>query len=197
MAVPITTAERTNASQPKIASFRWLALQRPMRAAMFREDCGTDIACLSICLWKSTWEHVEDPSARPGRLWRSLASGGWGKPHYFPPGSPVWDRWGVRPGSSRSLIALTAGGALGVIGSVALVLTSDHETDKAFQVIAGAVVAPSFMGTGLFAWRRRPHNHTGLLMYVVGVAFILGSLKEANAPVLFDLGLIFGNLFIA
>ncbi len=103
----------------------------------------------------------------------------------------------MRPGSSRSLIALTAGGALGVIGSVALVLTSDHETDKAFQVIAGAVVAPSFMGTGLFAWRRRPHNHTGLLMYAVGVAFVLGSLKEANAPALFDLGLIFGNLFIA
>ena len=103
----------------------------------------------------------------------------------------------MRPGSPRSLIALTVAGVLGVFGSVVLVLTSDHETDKAFQVIAGGVVAPSFMGTGLFAWWRRPHNHTGLLMYAVGVAFLLASLKEANAPAVFDLGLVFGNLFIA
>ena len=43
---------------------------------------------------------------------------------------------------------LTVAGLARVIGSVLLVLTSDHETDKAFQVVAGAVVAPSFMATG-------------------------------------------------
>ncbi len=103
----------------------------------------------------------------------------------------------MRPRSPRSLVALTVAGLLGVIGSVVLVLTSDHETDKAFQVVAGGVVAPSFMGTGLFAWWRRPHNRTGLLMYAVGASFVLSALKEANAPALFDLGLILTNLFIA
>jgi signal transduction histidine kinase len=78
-----------------------------------------------------------------------------------------------------------------------LVLSSDHETDKAFQVVAGAVVAPSFMGTGLFAWWRRPHNRTGLLMYAVGAAFLLSALKEANEPALFAFGLIVANLFVA
>ena len=30
-------ATKTNASQPKVAVFQWLALQRPIRAAMFFE----------------------------------------------------------------------------------------------------------------------------------------------------------------
>jgi signal transduction histidine kinase len=109
----------------------------------------------------------------------------------------VWDLWQVRPGSPRILIALTVAGVLGVGGAVALVLTSDHETDKAFQVVAGGIVAPSFMGTGLFAWWRRPQNRTGLLMYAVGAAFLLSVLKEADAPAAFDLGLVLSNVFIA
>src|SRR5262249_5715089 len=42
-----------------------------------------------------------------------------------------------------------------------------------------------------------PGNQTGLLMYAVGAAFLLPALKEANAPVLFGLGVILTNLFIA
>ena len=49
---------------------------------------------------------------------------------------------------------LAFAGSIGVAGAVSLVLTSDHETDKAFQVVAGGIVAPSSMGTGLFAWWR-------------------------------------------
>jgi hypothetical protein len=103
----------------------------------------------------------------------------------------------VRPGSPRILVALTVAGVLGVAGTVALVLASDHETDKAFQVVAGGIVAPSFMGTGSFVWWRRPRNRTGLLMYAVGAAFLLTALKEANAPAAFDLGLVLSNVFIA
>jgi signal transduction histidine kinase len=109
----------------------------------------------------------------------------------------MWDLWQVRPGSPRILVALTVAGVLGVGGAVALVLTSNHETDKAFQIVAGGIVAPSFMGTGLFAWWRRPRNRTGLLMYAVGAAFLLTALKEANAPAAFDLGLVLSNVFIA
>jgi signal transduction histidine kinase len=109
----------------------------------------------------------------------------------------VWDRWQVRPGSPRILVALTVAGVLGVAGAMALVLTSDHESDKAFAFVVGGLVSAAFMGTGLFAWWRRPHNHTGLLMYAVGVAFVLAALKEANAPAAFDIGLALSNLFIA
>ena len=96
-----------------------------------------------------------------------------------------------------ALIGLAVAGVMGMAGALVLVLRSDHGSDKAFQIIAGGIVAASFMGTGLFAWWRRPHNRTGLLMYAVGAAFVLASLKEANAPALFDLGLILGNVFIA
>ena len=95
------------------------------------------------------------------------------------------------------LFALGVVGVLAVAGAIALVLTSDYETDKAFQIVAGGVFAPSFMATGLFALWRRPRNHTGLLMYGVGATFLLTALKEANAPAAFDVGLLFANLFIA
>ena len=95
------------------------------------------------------------------------------------------------------LVALGVVGVLAVAGAVALVLTSDYETDKAFQIVAGGVFAPSFMATGLFALWRRPRNRTGLLMYAVGATFLLSALKEANPPAAFDVGLLFANLFIA
>jgi signal transduction histidine kinase len=98
---------------------------------------------------------------------------------------------------TSALIGLAVAGAVGLAGAIVLVLTSDHESDKAFQIIAGGIVASSFMGTGLFAWWRRPGNHTGLLMYAVGAAFLLPALKEANAPAVFGVGLVLTNLFIA
>ena len=48
------------------------------------------------------------------------------------------------------LAALICGAAV-----VALVITSDHEEDKAVWAIFGPAVAWSFVGTGLYAWRRR------------------------------------------
>ena len=44
IAPPITTAATTNASHPKIAVFRWRALQRPIRAAMLVLGFKGDIA---------------------------------------------------------------------------------------------------------------------------------------------------------
>ena len=41
--LPMKSAATTNASQPKTAVFQWLALQRPMRAAMLFERFRGDI----------------------------------------------------------------------------------------------------------------------------------------------------------
>src|SRR5439155_21534575 len=50
--LPRNTAATTNASQPKPAVFQWLALQRPMRAAMlferFRGDIWTQLLRLGV-----------------------------------------------------------------------------------------------------------------------------------------------------
>src|SRR5947209_4178225 len=43
---PMAAAAMTNASQPKVAVFQWLALQRPIRAAMLFERFRGDIANL-------------------------------------------------------------------------------------------------------------------------------------------------------
>src|SRR5205823_2295190 len=64
-AEPITIAARTNASQPKIASLRWLALHRPMRAATFREGCVADIAYLSVLPQRGTEEQWSYLRGRP------------------------------------------------------------------------------------------------------------------------------------
>jgi hypothetical protein len=42
--LPMRRAATTNASQPKTAVFQWLALQRPMRAAMLFERFRGDIS---------------------------------------------------------------------------------------------------------------------------------------------------------
>src|SRR5205823_9997453 len=44
MFMPTASETTTNASQPKTAVFQWLALQRPMRAAMLFERFKGDIA---------------------------------------------------------------------------------------------------------------------------------------------------------
>ena len=52
----------------------------------------------------------------------------------------------------------------------------------------------SFIGTGLFAWYRRPSNRIGALMTAVGFTWFLSSLAFANLPGLFIAGAILGSL---
>ena len=49
-------------------------------------------------------------------------------------------------------------------GVVALLLASDHQDAKTAWAILGPAVGWSFIGTGLYAWRRRPESRTGVLM---------------------------------
>src|SRR3954447_3573289 len=58
---PIANAATTNASQPNVAVFQWLADQRPMRAAMCL-DLARDDICVGLlaCRWGLT---AASPSA--------------------------------------------------------------------------------------------------------------------------------------
>ena len=49
-------------------------------------------------------------------------------------------------------------------GVIALLLASDHQDSKTVWAIFGPVVGWSFIGVGLYAWRRRPESRTGELM---------------------------------
>ena len=77
--------------------------------------------------------------------------------------------------------------------AVAVLATSDREEDRAFFLVLGPLIGWSFVGTGLYAWLRRPDNRTGALMTGVGITFFLGGYAWANDPVLFAIGLMFGS----
>jgi signal transduction histidine kinase len=94
-----------------------------------------------------------------------------------------------------ALAALAAGA-----GVVALVLTSDHQEDKAVWTIFGPAVGWSFIGTGLYASRRRPESRIGVLMILLGFAWFLSTLGAANSSLIFTLSQItigiWGGVFL-
>jgi signal transduction histidine kinase len=93
------------------------------------------------------------------------------------------------------IAALAAGG-----GVVALVLSSDHLDAKLVWAVFGPAVGLSFVFTGLYAWRRRPENRTGLLMVLLGFAWMLSMLQHSDAPLLSTFALstigLWGGVFL-
>ena len=91
------------------------------------------------------------------------------------------------PGLRRALVALFVVGVLFAAVDVAIVLTSSHDDQKIVDGILGPLIGLSFIGTGVFAWWRRPLNRFGLLMTAVGFAWFAGALVESdNATRLHD-----------
>ncbi|HEU4448863.1 MAG TPA: PAS domain-containing protein [Gaiellaceae bacterium] len=82
-------------------------------------------------------------------------------------------------------------------GALLLVSASEHEENAAFVATASLVVAWSFILGGLVAWARRPDNGFGALLCAVGLASFLGTLAQANEPIPFTVGFVYGGLFLA
>src|SRR5919197_1073220 len=99
-------------------------------------------------------------------------------------------------GLRRALLALFALGILFAGLDVALVLASQHEDQKLATAILAPVIGLSFIGTGVFAWWRRPLNRFGLLMTGVGFAWFLAGLAESNNATVFTLGSYVQPLYI-
>jgi len=99
-------------------------------------------------------------------------------------------------GLRRALLALFAVGALFAALDIALIVISEHEPDKLAFAILGPLIGLSFIGTGAFAWWRRPLNRFGLLMACVGFAWFVAGLAEANASGLFTFGMYVGSLYL-
>src|SRR4051794_17372809 len=104
--------------------------------------------------------------------------------------SPGLARW-----RSRWLLALALAGLVFGLAVVALTLSSDHEEDRGLVAAVSLLVGWSFIGTGLFAWWRRPGNRTGALMTAVGFAWFASGLSEANDDLLFTIGIAVDSLF--
>ena len=88
------------------------------------------------------------------------------------------------------LAALLCGGA-----TAALVLSSDHLEAKPVWAVFGPAVGWSFVGTGLYARRRRPESRTGQLMVLFGFAWFASVVGVANSALLYSAGLVVGGLW--
>ena len=97
--------------------------------------------------------------------------------------------------TARRTLAIAAAALLCGVGDVLLVLGSEHFPDPGVWAVFGPVVGWSFVGTGLYAWRRRPESRFGLLMVLVGFAWFLGPLYAANSPLVFTLGIVASGLW--
>jgi signal transduction histidine kinase len=101
------------------------------------------------------------------------------------------------PASARALLVLGAAGlGLGVL-YVGLVLGSDHTDDRGLTAGLGLLVGWSFVGTGLFAWWRRPENRTGMLMIAAGFAWFATGVSAANDELVHTIGITLDGLFPA
>jgi hypothetical protein len=92
--------------------------------------------------------------------------------------------WGV------AFAAVIAGAA-----ASALVLSSDHTEMKGLGVGIGLLITWSFVGTGLFAWWRRPSNRFGALMTAVGFTFLLDAIVTSDNSVVFTVGVIVSGVY--
>ena len=97
----------------------------------------------------------------------------------------------------RALIAIGIAGFAAGVGIALLAANSDHLDLRGAAVAVGLLLGWSFIGTGLYAWDRRPENGTGALMVAVGFAWFLSSLVTANTELVFTIGLVVNNLFFA
>ena len=91
-------------------------------------------------------------------------------------------------GFTRALWGLGLAGLLGGVIIYVLGDQSDHSMEPELTFF-GPLIAWSFIGTGLYAWRRQPENRTGSLMVAIGYAWLVASLLVSDQPMLHILGL--------
>jgi len=92
-------------------------------------------------------------------------------------------------GLRRALLVIAAAAlALGLAG-IPVVLSSNHNDDAVPQLMATLVIGWSFVGTGIYAWWRRPGNSIGTLMTLTGFFWLLFAFNASNSPGLFIIGM--------
>ena len=97
--------------------------------------------------------------------------------------------------SARRTLAIAAAALLCGVGDVLLVRSSEHFPDPEVWAVFGPLVGWSFVGTGLYAWRRRPESRFGRLMVLAGFAWFLGPLYASDEPLVFTVGIVLSGLW--
>jgi signal transduction histidine kinase len=97
----------------------------------------------------------------------------------------------------RALAALGVAGVLMGIVTFVIVAKSDAAEAPLLEASLTLLVGWSFIGTGLYAWDRRPSNLVGPLMACVGFAWFLAELKVSDIPLAATIGFATNSLPIA
>jgi signal transduction histidine kinase len=100
-------------------------------------------------------------------------------------------------GLRRALIGIGVAGVAAGLGVSLVVAHSEHMDARGALIAVSLVLGWSFIGTGLYAWDRRPDNGTGALMVMVGFVWFLQPLAAANQAVVFMFAFVFLNTFYA
>ena len=88
----------------------------------------------------------------------------------------------------RALIALAVLALALGLASLALILSSEHVSPRGLAATLTLLAGWGFVGTGLFAWDRRPGNRTGPLLTAIGFTWFFRALEASNNSVVFTIG---------
>ena len=89
--------------------------------------------------------------------------------------------------------AILAAAAATSVGTAA----SEHTELRGLWIAGSFAITWGFLGVGLFVWARRPDNRVGPLMVAVAFSWVVSDLAFANSDLLFSLGAMLGQVFIA
>jgi signal transduction histidine kinase len=95
------------------------------------------------------------------------------------------------------LWALAAASAATGLGLVPLLAAADFLPDRGLWIALDLVIGGGFTAVGLFAWYRRPDNRVGVLMVATAFAWYFVVAGNTGSAVVWTLGQLFSNLFVA
>ncbi len=96
---------------------------------------------------------------------------------------------------NRALAAIAFAALIAGAAASALIASSDHTPSPAAGIAIGLIITWSFIGTGLYAWWRRPANRFGALMTAVGFTYMVGALTASDDSVVFTIGVLLSSLY--
>jgi signal transduction histidine kinase len=95
----------------------------------------------------------------------------------------------------RALWSVAFAAVVAGLAATALVISSEHITDRGITIAIGLLTTWSFVGAGLYAWWRRPTSRFGAMMAGVGFTFLLGVLTASDDSAIFTLGVLLSSVY--
>jgi signal transduction histidine kinase len=97
----------------------------------------------------------------------------------------------------RALAGIAVAAVFAALAAAALIASADRAGNPAVDILIGLTIFASFVGAGLYAWWRRPHNRFGALLTLVGFTFLVGALMASDDSTVFTIGAVLGSTYLA